>query len=139
VILLDTNVVSELMRRQPDPRVIQWLDRQPRTSIWVTSITVLEIRFGMAVMDSGKRRDSLIADFDRLLISVLEQRIAPFAAEAAQEAAALMAERQKRATPGDLRDSMIAGIALASRATLATRNTRHFEDAGFPVVNPWEA
>lgn len=138
MILLDTNVLSALMRQQPDRQVVRWLDAQPRTSIWTTSITVLELRLGLELMDAGKRRTALLASFERLLSEVLEQRVADFGVEAAGQAAALMAARQRQGTPGDLRDTMIAGIALASRATIATRNTRHFEGAGMSVVNPWQ-
>lgn len=139
MILLDTNVLSALMRQRPDTEVIVWLDRQPRTSVWTTSVTVLEIRFGLQVMTTGKRQSFLIAAFERLLAELIQQRIAPFDREAAQRAADLMAGRQKRGGSGELRDSMIAGIALASRATLATRNVKHFDDLTVPVVNPWES
>jgi toxin FitB len=139
MILLDTNVLSALMRQRPDTAVIHWLDRQPRTSVWTTSVTVLEIRFGLQVMTTGKRRSILMTAFERLLAEQIQQRIAPFDGEAAQRAADLMAARQKQGRSGELRDSMIAGIALASHATLATRNVRHFDDLSVPVLNPWEA
>jgi predicted nucleic acid-binding protein len=137
MILLDTNVLSALMRQKPDVEVVQWLDRQPRTSVWTTAITVLEVRFGLQVMATGKRRSLLLAAFDRLLIEMIEQRIAHFDSSAAQQAADLMAARQKKGHSGELRDAMIAGITLASHATLATRNVRHFEDISSSVVNPW--
>ena len=139
MILLDTNVLSALMRQRPDTEVINWLDRQPRTSVWTTSVTVLEIRFGLQVMTTGKRRSLLIAAFERLLAELIQQRIASFDGEAAQRAADLMATRQKKGRSGELRDSMIAGIALASHATLATRNVKHFDDLSVSVLNPWEA
>jgi len=139
MIILDTNVLSALMRPIPDRQVIQWLDQQPRTSVWTTAVTVLEIRFGLASMPMGKRRGALAAAFERVLADKIEGRVAPFDAAAAQHAADLMALRQKRGRPGDLRDSMIAGIVLAFQATLATRNTIHFEDLPVPVVNPWVA
>jgi toxin FitB len=139
MIILDTNVLSALMHRSPDMSVIAWLDRQPRTSVWTTSITILEIRFGLQVMPGGKKRSVLIEVFERVLIEKIERRVAPFDTLAAQHAAELMAVRQKNGRPGELRDSMIAGIVLASRATLATRNARHFEDLSVSVVNPWEA
>jgi predicted nucleic acid-binding protein len=136
MILLDTNVLSALMRRNPDIEVIQWLDRQPRNSVWTTAITVFEIRFGLHVMTTGRRRSLLMAAFDRLLTEMIQQRIAFFDSAAAQQAADLMATRQK-GRPGELRDTMIAGIALASHATLATRNVKHFEDISSSIVNPW--
>lgn len=137
MIILDTNVLSALMSRHPDRRVIDWLDRQPRTSVWTTSVTILEIRFGLQMMPLGKRRTALMRAFEILLAEKIEQRIASFDADAARQAGDLMALRYRRGRPGDLRDTMIAGIALASRATLATRNTSHFDDLSVPVVNPW--
>lgn len=139
MILLDTNVLSALMRQKPDAQVIQWLDRQPRTSIWTTAITVFEVRFGLQTMESGKRRSLLIAAFDRLLNETIQQRIANFDGAAAQQAADLMAARQKKGRSGELRDTMIAGIALAAHGTLATRNVKHFDDILSSVVNPWNS
>jgi predicted nucleic acid-binding protein len=136
VTILDTNVLSALMQQLPDEKVIAWLDQQPRTSIWTTSITILEVRFGLEIMASGKRRSALMHAFDGLLDKI-NQRVAPFDVAAAQHAADLMASRQLRGRPGDLRDTMIAGIVLARHATLATRNTPHFADILVPIVNPW--
>lgn len=137
MIILDTNVLSALMKRLPDQKVIDWLDKQPRTSIWTTSVTVLEIRFGLQTMPLGNRRSALVEAFETVLADKIDRRIAPFDAAAAQLAGDLMAVRQKKGRPGDLRDTMIAGIVLAFRATLATRNTSHFEDLSVPVINPW--
>ena len=137
MIILDTNVLSALMQQAPDPNVLAWLDQQPRSSIWTTAITVLEIRFGLQILAAGKRRRLLMQGFEALLEKI-GQRIAPFDDAAAQQAANLMAARQKRGRPGDLRDTMIAGIVLAQHATLATRNISHFEDIS-AVVNPWTA
>lgn len=139
MILLDTNILSALMRQVPDVEVIEWLDRQPRQSVWTTSVTVFEIRFGLQIMDAGKRRTFLMSAFEHLLKEVIEQRIAQFDDAAARQAADLMATRQKQGRAGELRDTMIAGIALASHATLATRNTKHFEDISASLVNPWKA
>jgi toxin FitB len=139
MILVDTNVLSALMRRTPDAAVIAWLDRQPRISVWTSSITILEIRLGLQLMPVGKKRSLLMELFERVLTEKIERRIASFDALAAQHAAELMAVRQKNGRPVELRDSMIAGIALASRATLATRNTKHFDDLSISVVNPWES
>jgi predicted nucleic acid-binding protein len=139
MIVVDTNVLSALMRRVPDASVITWLDRQPRTSVWTTSITILEVQFGLHVMPAGKRRSGLMELFERVLTEKIERRVASFDNLAARHAAELMAVRQKNGRPGELRDTMIAGIVLASRATLATRNTRHFDDLSVPMVNPWEA
>ncbi len=137
MILIDTNVLSALMQRVPDPQVTAWLDRQPRVSVWTSSITILEVRFGLQVMPAGKKRAALIEMFERVLSEKIARRVAAFDALAAQHAADLMALRQQSGRPGELRDSMIAGIVLASRATLATRNTRHFDDLSISMVNPW--
>jgi len=136
MIILDSNVLSELMRPKPELRVIQWLDRQPRTSIWTTSVTILEIRFGLRVMPAGRRRDIYSQALARLLDGI-EHRVAAFDTEAAEEACSLMASRKIKGRPRELRDTMIAGIVLARRATLATRNTLHFEDVGATLVDPW--
>lgn len=139
MIILDTNVLSALMRRTPDPDVVDWLDAQPRTSVWTTSVTVLEVKFGLQILPAGKRRAALLQAFETLLRDTIEQRIAPFDLSAGQQAADLMATRHRKGRPGDLRDTMLAGIVLAHHATLATRNTRHFEDLSVPVVNPWRS
>jgi len=137
VIVLDTNVLSALMRHKPEQPVVEWLDRQPWTSVWTTSITILEIRFGLQTLPPGKRRSYLIETFERVVLEKLEQRIAAFDHPAADEAASVMADRRKKGQPGDLRDTMIAGIVLARGATLATRNVRHFSDLPLNIVNPW--
>jgi predicted nucleic acid-binding protein len=133
--ILDTNVLSALMHIAPDKKVVAWLDRQPRASIWITSVTVLEIHFGLHIMPGGKRRSALIRSFQELL-GKIDHRVVPFDVAAAQEAADLMALRQKNGRPGDLRDTMIAGIVRAQHATLATRNTAHFEDTAVPLLDP---
>jgi predicted nucleic acid-binding protein len=137
MIILDTNVLSALMRRAADAQVVSWLDTQPRTSVWITSVTILEIQFGLQILPKGRRRSLLMKAFDAVLADEIGGRVAAFDAAAAQHAAGLMASRQKKGRPVELRDTMIAGIALACHATLATRNTQHFEDLAVPVVNPW--
>lgn len=138
MIALDTNVLSALMREVPDPKVVAWLDRQPRVSVWTSSVTILEIRFGLQILPGGKRKSALVQAFEEVL-ETIEHRVLPFDIAAAEQAGELMALRHKRGRPGDLRDTMIAGIALAQNATLATRNTAHFDDISVPVVNPWVA
>lgn len=137
MILLDTNVISALMLPTPVPEVLHWLDRQPQSSIWTTSITVAEISFGLQIMAHGKRRTALMSEFAGVLQD-LGHRVATFDMDAGYRAAELMAARYKAGQPRDWRDTMIAGIALARRATLATRNTAHFEDAGITLINPWK-
>jgi hypothetical protein len=136
MIILDTNVISSLIREPADKVVMDWLDQQPRTSVWITAITMLEIHFGLEIMADGRRKLARMKAFRQLIGDVLERRIAPFDAAAAQETAALMGARQRRGEPRDLRDSMIAGIALARRAVLATHNVKHFDDANIEIVNP---
>ena len=138
MIILDTNVLSALMRQTPDAPVVAWLDRQPAESVWITSITLFEARLGLALLPKGRRRRTLEAAFARLLEEDLENRVLDFDSAAATEAALLAAQRQKTGRPVDMRDTQIAGIALARRATLATRNVRHFQDLNVPVVDPWE-
>ena len=139
MILLDTNVVSALIRRTPDPAVVAWLDRQPQESIWITSISIFEARFAFCLLPSSARRQELEAAFARLLEEGVENRVLDFDTSAAAAAAELAAARQHAGRRMDFRDTLIAGIALTRRATLATRNTRHFADLAVPVVDPWAA
>ena len=125
------------MRSVPDAAVAKWLDRQSAESIWITSITLFEARFGLALLPSGRRRQRLESKFDRLLREDLENRVLDFDNAAAAEAASLAAARQKSGRPVDMRDTQIASIALARHATLATRNVRHFADLEISIVDPW--
>lgn len=137
MIILDTNVLSALMQQQPDPQVVAWLDDQPAESIWLSSITVFEARYGLALLPAGRRKDLLEQRFEELVQDDLQNRVLLFDINAAAHAAQLAADRKTRGRPVDMRDTFIAGIALARRATLATRNVRHFDDLSVPVVNPW--
>jgi len=137
MIVLDTNVLSALMQQQPDAKVVTWLDRQAAESIWISTVTLFEARYGLALLASGRRKKLLLERFDQFLQDDLENRVLSFDTQAANLAAQLAAERKTRGRPVDMRDTFIAGIALARRATLATRNTRHFDDLPVPVVNPW--
>jgi toxin FitB len=137
VIILDTNVLSALMRSMPDSKVAAWLDRQPAQSIWITAITVFEVRFGISRLKPSPRRREIEKAFVEVLRQDLEGRVLDFDETAAETVARLAAERQQAGRPVDFRDTQIAGIALARRATIATRNTRHFADLSVPVVNPW--
>ena len=136
MIILDTNVLSALMRKDPDDSVVGWLDRQPPESIWITTITLFESRLGLALLP-GRRRRLLETAFDKLLVEDLENRVLDFDSAAANQAAVLAAERQAAGRPVDMRDTQIAGIAVARRATIATRNVRHFEGLRVPIVDPW--
>lgn len=138
MIILDTNVLSALMRTAPDAAVVRWLDRQPAESIWITSITLFEVRLGLALLPRGRRKHALEAAFDQLLEEDLAQRVLDFDSAAAIEAASLAAARRKAGRPVDIRDTQIAGIALARRASLATRNVKHFQDLKVAVIDPWQ-
>jgi len=138
VIILDTNVLSALMRSDPDKVVMNWLDGQIAESIWITSITLFEARFGLALLPEGERRRQLTARFDELLLLDLENRVLFFDHQAAREAADLAASRKRTGCPVDMRDTFIAGIALARKARIATRNVRHFDDLTVEVINPWD-
>lgn len=137
MILLDTNVLSALMRRKADPVVVAWLDDQPPESIWTTAITVFEIRFGLETLAGGRRRRSLEDAFVKALEEDFEGRVLSFDRTAAQAAAVIAAERRRAGRPVEIRDVLIAGIAAARKATLATRNLRHFEGTGIGLVDPW--
>ena len=137
MIILDTNVVSALMQQQPDPQVVDWLDRQPSESIWISAVTLFEGRYGLALLPDGRRKTVLQESFEALIAQDLQSRIAHFDVTAANQAAELASRRKARGRPVDMRDTFIAGIALARRATLATRNVKHFDDLAIPVVNPW--
>lgn len=137
MILLDTNVVSALMRRDTDNAVVAWLNDQPAESIWTTSVTVFEVRLGLEILDVGRRRRALEQAFDDLLRLDLQNRIQPFDDPAASAAASIAAKQRRSGRTVDIRDVQIAGIARARKATLATRNTRHFTGTGVPLIDPW--
>jgi toxin FitB len=137
MIILDTNVLSAMVQPRPDENVVAWLDKQARSSMWITSVTIFEIQFGLQVLPVGKKRSLLTRAFESVLTDDIGGRVAPFDTTAAEHSAELMASRHKKGRPVELRDTMIAGIALARHATLATRNVSRFEDLSVPVVNPW--
>jgi len=139
LILLDTNVISALMQREADPVVVAWLDAQPPESIWTTSITVFEVRFGLELLASGRRRRLLEEAFSKALEEDFEGRVVPFDEAAAQSAGQIAAERRRLGRSIEIRDVQIAGIAAARRATIATRNVRHFEGLGPALIDPWSA
>ncbi|MEX2497742.1 MAG: type II toxin-antitoxin system VapC family toxin [Wenzhouxiangellaceae bacterium] len=138
MIILDTNVLSALMQRVPESAVIDWLDAQAPDNVWISSITLYEARYGLALLDDGKRKELLQQQLNTLVRDDLDNRVAVFDVRAAKKAAELAAERKRRGRPVDIRDTFIGGIAIANGAALATRNTRHFEDLPTPVVNPWD-
>ncbi|MSP80978.1 MAG: PIN domain-containing protein, partial [Rhodospirillales bacterium] len=127
MILLDTNVISALMRRESDPAVVGWLDRLPAESVWITSITIFEVRFGLDLLAAGRRRRQLEEAFVKALAEDFENRVLAFDRAAAEAAAGIAARERRAGRTIEIRDVQIAGIAAARRATLATRNVRHFE------------
>ena len=139
MILLDTNVLSALMRSEPEAIVVDWLDAQPSESIWTTSVTVFEIRTGLELLPSSRRRRHLEAAFERVLNEDLDQRVLAFDAAAADAAGALVARRQRAGKAVEIRDAQMAGIALARKAPVATRNVRHFTDLGVRLIDPWSS
>ncbi len=139
MILLDTNVISALMRQDPDPTVIAWLDGQPAESIWTTSITVFEIEYGLALLPEGRRRTLLTDAFGLVLREDLGGRVALLDQPSALAASQLAAMRQKAGRTVEFRDTLIAGIAQARRAAIATRNSVHFQELDTPVISPWQA
>jgi len=139
MIVLDTNVISALMRHEPDPLVSEWLDGLPPESVWTTSITVFEVRLGLEILAAGRCRRQLEEAFARALEEDFENRVLSFDPAAAQAAGVIAAERRRAGRSVEIRDVQIAGIVSARKATLATRNTRHFEGCGLGLVDPWTA
>lgn len=139
MIILDTNVLSALMRQDANRVVVRWLDSQAAESIWITAVTVFEVHFGLELLTHGRRRRQLEDEFARALDEDFEGRILPFEQSAARAAASIAARRRQGGRPIEIRDALIAGIASARRATLATRNTRHFADLGIALIDPWSA
>ena len=139
MIILDTNVLSAIMRAADDPSVEQWFDAQPAESVWTTTVTVFEIRFGIALLAAGRRRDRLDRAFLAAINDVLGGRVLPFDRSAAESAALLAAGQRRIEHSVEIRDVQIAGIAAARKATLATGNTRHFEHLGITLMDPWHA
>jgi len=136
---LDTNVVSAMMRRDTDTKIRDWLDSLPPESIWVTTITIFEVRFGIEVLAKGRRRQQLDDDFVETIAEDFQGRVLDLDQAAAQTAASLCAQRKLRGRPIEMRDTLIAGIVVSRRAELATRNVRHFGDLEISVVDPWAA
>ena len=126
-----------MMQDRRDPSVARWLDKQPAESVWTTSVNVYELRYGIELLTAGRKRRALEAALEQLLQSVMDARVLPFDTAAAECAGKLAASRRKVGRSTDTRDVQIAGIAVARKATLATRNTRHFEGAGLSIVDPW--
>lgn len=139
MIILDTNIISALMRPQLNGSVRDWVDEQPSSQLWTTAISLLEIRSSLLFMPEGRRRNLLASGFDELLVRFFDKRILPFDAEAAEQAAKIDVIQHRSGRDIGSGDIQVSGICIARRATLATRNIRHFADLGIPLVDPWNA
>ena len=137
MIILDTDVFSALMKRGHDRAIEKWLDRNSQEPFWTTAITIFEIRMGIELLSNEQRKQKLEVAFMHCLRDDLDNRIFDFDRDAAAEAASMAARRRLIGAPLEIRDIEIAGIVASRRATLATRNTRHFENLGIEVLNPW--
>ena len=137
--VLDTNVISELMKRVPADRVVGWIATQPATSLFTTSVTQAEILHGIMLLPAGKRRRVLEAAAEAMFDEDFGGRILAFGAEAARSYALIAAERRRAGRPISHFDAQIAAIARAARAEIATRNVSDYEGCGVKVVNPWDA
>jgi toxin FitB len=139
VIILDTNVLSELTRQVPNEQVLAWLDDQPADEAATTAVTVAEILYGVARLPEGRRKAGLAKAVRGMLDDDLRGRVEPFDATAAAHYAAIVSGRENGGRPISLADAQIASICRKLRATLATRNTRDFEGTGIEVIDPWES
>jgi toxin FitB len=139
LIILDTNVVSELMRPAPSPRVTEWIAKQAATGLCTTSITEAEILYGIELVAKGKRREGLLAAAEAMFTEDWTGRVFGFESDAARAFSKIAARRRSLGKPISHADSQIASIALARGAKLATRNVTDFEDCGINLVDPWQS
>lgn len=137
MIVLDTNVISELMRREPDPRVMAWMAEQPMAGVFTTTLTQAEIFYGLALLPEGRRRDALMAAARPMFEIDLAGRVLSFDTDAALAYPDIAADRRKGGQPISQIDAQIAAIVRSRGARLATRNVSDFTDCGITVVNPW--
>ena len=137
MIVLDTNVLSEPLKTRPDLKVLAWLDAQAAETLYLSTISYAELRFGVLKMPDGKRRNDLAAQIDRAL-ELFKDRILEFNVKAAEQLAQIGARCKKMGKPATAPDAYIAAIAAANGFSVATRNVDHFRHTGVPVINPWE-
>ncbi len=135
--LLDTSVITALMRRRPDPAVVRWLDRQPLHTVWLPILVVFELRYAAASHPDASCHGRLDSALDTLLEQLIQERIAPLDGVAVQHAALLAAQRRALGRPVNLRDTLIAGIALARGAQLATATPDAFRGACIGLIDPF--
>ncbi|SCZ04134.1 type II toxin-antitoxin system VapC family toxin [Pseudomonas sp. NFACC37-1] len=139
MIVLDTNVISEFMRAEPNASVLAWVDLQPAMELVICAVTVAEILHGVARLPSGKRKQKLEAHAMAMFEEDFAGRILPFDAHAAVEYATLVASCEAKGRTAGMADAQIAAICRTHGALIATRNTRDFECSGVEVINPWNA
>lgn len=137
MLILDTNIVSELLRPSPEPRVVSWLAAEDGSDVYLTAISEAELRYGVAILPAGRRRDALHAAVDAILREDFESRILHFDSEAAVAYADIAASRRASGRPISQFDCQIAAIGRAHEATLATRNAWDFSGCGIDVIDPW--
>lgn len=137
MIVLDTNVVSELMRREPEPRVMAWIAEQPTAGVFTTALTQAEIFYGLVLLPEGRRRAALLEAARPMFELDMAGRVLPFDTDAALVYPEIAAGRKQGGKPISQIDAQIAAIVRSRGARLATRNVRDFDDFGFAVVNPW--
>ena len=138
MIVLDTNVVSELMRPAPSPAVEAWVAGWPADSLFLSAVGEAELRYGVAIMPEGRRRNQVGAEVEALLSEDFEGRVLPFDSRAARAYAEIAAARRSAGRPAAQGDCQVAAIARARGMAVATRNVRHFEFMGIDVIDPWE-
>ncbi|MBV8483009.1 MAG: type II toxin-antitoxin system VapC family toxin [Verrucomicrobia bacterium] len=137
MILLDTNVVSELMRREPSAQVVAWIEERPRSRLGITAITQAEILYGIELLPKGRRKYALLASAQTMFSEDFRGRIYSFNSDAAYAFAKISAIRQTQGKPISQLDAQIAAIVQTVGAELATRNVTDFEGCGIKVLNPW--
>jgi predicted nucleic acid-binding protein len=137
MIVLDTNVLSELMRRRPAPRVVEWVDEQDASALAITAITVAELLYGVARLRDGARKAKLASAVHALVREDFSGTVLPFDVAAAEQYAVLVSEREGQGRPVSTADGQIAAICRHHGAQLATRNVRDFDATGIAVLNPW--
>lgn len=139
MILLDTNVVSEPLRQAPEARVVEWINAQPLETLFLSAITVAELRAGVALMPSGKRRSGLMEDLEKRALPLFAGRVLPFDLACTSAYAALMAKARAKGLGIATADGYIAAVAAANGFTVATRDVNPFKAAGLAVITPWLA
>ena len=137
MIVLDTNVISEAMRPEPSPAVIGWLNSQAADTLYLSSISLAELLFGIGALPAGSRRDRLAQALDRLL-ALFPGRVLPFDQEAARRYADMAVTARIAGRPLPTADGYIAAIAAARSFVVATRNIQHFTDTGVGLIDPWQ-